>query len=86
MGSNQAQTKHRVLKIDRTEPKDLVIIDDKVSVKSFQQSKYSAIVDAYVIQYSTLGGKLYNHSAYPKCIVGDGSFIPPLLITRIYEL
>lgn len=31
VGSNQAQTKHRVLKIDRTEPKDLVIIDDKVT-------------------------------------------------------
>ncbi|XP_063079135.1 polyphosphoinositide phosphatase [Engraulis encrasicolus] len=29
VGSNQAQTCHRVLKIDRTEPKDLVIIDDK---------------------------------------------------------
>ncbi|XP_066532749.1 polyphosphoinositide phosphatase [Hoplias malabaricus] len=29
VGSNNAQTKHRVLKIDRTEPKDLVIIDDK---------------------------------------------------------
>ncbi|XP_078145954.1 polyphosphoinositide phosphatase [Centroberyx gerrardi] len=29
VGSNQAQTKHRVLKIDRTEPRDLVIIDDK---------------------------------------------------------
>lgn len=33
VGSNQAQTKHRVLKIDRTEPKDLVIIDDKVSAE-----------------------------------------------------
>lgn len=31
VGSNNAQTKHRVLKIDRTEPRDLVIIDDKVS-------------------------------------------------------
>ncbi|KAI4802362.1 hypothetical protein KUCAC02_020203 [Chaenocephalus aceratus] len=29
VGTNQAQTKHRVLKIDRTEPKDLVLIDDK---------------------------------------------------------
>ncbi|XP_066557315.1 polyphosphoinositide phosphatase isoform X2 [Amia ocellicauda] len=29
VGSNHAQSKHRVLKIDRTEPKDLVIIDDK---------------------------------------------------------
>uniref|UniRef100_A0A3Q2NN34 FIG4 phosphoinositide 5-phosphatase n=1 Tax=Fundulus heteroclitus TaxID=8078 RepID=A0A3Q2NN34_FUNHE len=29
VGSNHAETKHRVLKIDRTEPKDLVIIDDK---------------------------------------------------------
>lgn len=35
VGSNQAQTKHRVLKIDRTEPKDLVIIDDKVSTAEF---------------------------------------------------
>lgn len=32
VGTNQAQTKHRVLKIDRTEPKDLVIIDDKVNL------------------------------------------------------
>uniref|UniRef100_A0A1A8F584 FIG4 homolog, SAC1 lipid phosphatase domain containing n=1 Tax=Nothobranchius korthausae TaxID=1143690 RepID=A0A1A8F584_9TELE len=29
VGSNHAQTRHRVLKIDRTESKDLVIIDDK---------------------------------------------------------
>ncbi|XP_077367072.1 polyphosphoinositide phosphatase isoform X2 [Festucalex cinctus] len=29
VGSNRAQTKHRVLKIDRTEPKDLLIMDDK---------------------------------------------------------
>ncbi|XP_016393672.1 polyphosphoinositide phosphatase [Sinocyclocheilus rhinocerous] len=29
VGSNNAQTKHRVLKIDRTEPRDLVVIDDK---------------------------------------------------------
>uniref|UniRef100_A0A8I3NJG6 FIG4 phosphoinositide 5-phosphatase n=2 Tax=Canis lupus familiaris TaxID=9615 RepID=A0A8I3NJG6_CANLF len=29
VGSNHAETKYRVLKIDRTEPKDLVIIDDR---------------------------------------------------------
>ncbi|KAG8444675.1 hypothetical protein GDO86_009734 [Hymenochirus boettgeri] len=29
VGSNHAETRYRVLKIDRTEPKDLVIIDDK---------------------------------------------------------
>ncbi|KAJ1208829.1 hypothetical protein NDU88_004212 [Pleurodeles waltl] len=29
VGSNHAETKYRVLKIDRTEPKDLVVIDDK---------------------------------------------------------
>ncbi|XP_069830928.1 polyphosphoinositide phosphatase isoform X1 [Dendropsophus ebraccatus] len=29
VGSNHAETKYRVLKIDRTEPRDLVIIDDK---------------------------------------------------------
>ncbi|XP_039603847.1 polyphosphoinositide phosphatase isoform X1 [Polypterus senegalus] len=29
VGCNHAETKYRVLKIDRTEPKDLVIIDDK---------------------------------------------------------
>uniref|UniRef100_A0A4W3IY62 FIG4 phosphoinositide 5-phosphatase n=1 Tax=Callorhinchus milii TaxID=7868 RepID=A0A4W3IY62_CALMI len=28
VGSNHAETKYRVLKIDRTEPKDLVLIDD----------------------------------------------------------
>lgn len=32
VGNNQAETKYRVLKIDRTEPKDLVIIDDRVSM------------------------------------------------------
>lgn len=30
MGSNNTQTRFRVLKIDRTEPKDLEIYDDKV--------------------------------------------------------
>lgn len=35
VGSNPAETKYRVLKIDRTEPKDLVIIDDKVSASIF---------------------------------------------------
>lgn len=29
VGSNHAESKYRVLKIDRTEPKDLVVIDDK---------------------------------------------------------
>ncbi|XP_033619309.1 polyphosphoinositide phosphatase isoform X2 [Fukomys damarensis] len=29
VGNNHAETKYRVLKIDRTEPKDLVIIDDR---------------------------------------------------------
>ncbi|XP_045150542.1 polyphosphoinositide phosphatase [Echinops telfairi] len=29
VGSNHAETKHRVLKIDRTEPRDLVVIDDR---------------------------------------------------------
>ncbi|XP_061479575.1 polyphosphoinositide phosphatase isoform X2 [Rhineura floridana] len=29
VGSNHAETKYRVLKIDRTEPKDLVVIDDR---------------------------------------------------------
>ncbi|KAI1286771.1 Polyphosphoinositide phosphatase [Halotydeus destructor] len=29
IGSNNTQTKFRVLKIDRTEPKDLVVVDDK---------------------------------------------------------
>ena len=30
MASNNAQTRFRVLKIDRTEPTELVLIDDKV--------------------------------------------------------
>lgn len=39
VGTNQAQTKHRVLKIDRTEPKDLVIIDDKVNLDFLAELK-----------------------------------------------
>uniref|UniRef100_A0A671MWB7 SAC domain-containing protein n=1 Tax=Sinocyclocheilus anshuiensis TaxID=1608454 RepID=A0A671MWB7_9TELE len=39
VGSNNAQTKHRVLKIDRTEPRDLVIIDDKVSCSQSSQTR-----------------------------------------------
>ncbi|XP_042842904.1 polyphosphoinositide phosphatase isoform X7 [Panthera tigris] len=31
VGSNHAETKYHVLKIDRTEPKDLVIIDDRIA-------------------------------------------------------
>ena len=30
VGSNDSQTKFRVLKIDRTEPKELIISDDKI--------------------------------------------------------
>lgn len=37
VGTNQSETKHRVLKIDRTEPKDLVIIDDKASAEFPQE-------------------------------------------------
>ena len=30
MGSNNTETKFRVLKLDRTEPRELVISDDKI--------------------------------------------------------
>ena len=30
VGSNSTETRFRVLKVDRTEPKELVIVDDKV--------------------------------------------------------
>lgn len=46
MGSNEAHTKHRVLKIDRTEPKDLVIIDDKVCVRA---STRASTVQLYML-------------------------------------
>lgn len=36
VGSNHSETKYRVLKIDRTEPKDLVVIDDRVSTSQFE--------------------------------------------------
>ena len=32
VGANNTETKFRVLKIDRTEPRELVVVDDKVSV------------------------------------------------------
>ena len=33
VGSNNTETRFRVLKIDRTEPRDLIIVDDKVGGK-----------------------------------------------------
>lgn len=59
VGNNHAQTKHRVLKIDRTEPKDLVIIDDKVSPPNLVHCQCT--VYAYVIPCSVPKGKLFNH-------------------------
>lgn len=35
MGSNKIETRFRVLKIDRTEPHDLIIHDDKVQLLFF---------------------------------------------------
>lgn len=35
VGSNDAETRFRVLKIDRTEPKELVLSDDKVPRDSY---------------------------------------------------
>lgn len=45
VGSNNNQTKFRVLKIDRTEPYDLVIVDDNVEYteKEVHQLLQSAI-------------------------------------------
>lgn len=52
MGSNIAQTKHRVLKIDRTEPRDLVIIDDKVScLQSSETSQHEMMFDIRFISF-----------------------------------
>ncbi|XP_016306373.1 polyphosphoinositide phosphatase [Sinocyclocheilus anshuiensis] len=44
VGSNNAQTKHRVLKIDRTEPRDLVIIDDKLCFVRFLEGYYIVLI------------------------------------------
>lgn len=42
IGSNNSVSKFRVLKIDRTDPRDLVIIDDKVE---YTQSEIHQLID-----------------------------------------
>lgn len=42
IGSNNSVSKFRVLKIDRSEPRDLVIIDDKVE---YTQSEIHQLID-----------------------------------------
>lgn len=42
IGSNNTQTRFRVLKIDRTDPRELVIVDDKVE---YNQQEIHQLVD-----------------------------------------
>lgn len=45
VGSNNTETKFRVLKIDRMEARELIIIDDKVS--DFSSTDFSKILAAF---------------------------------------
>ena len=45
MGSNHAQTKFRIIKIDRTEPRDLLISDDKVIYDPIQIREVLNMID-----------------------------------------
>eukprot|EP00058_Branchiostoma_floridae_P018686 XP_002604175.1 hypothetical protein BRAFLDRAFT_278184 [Branchiostoma floridae] len=45
VGSNNRETKFRVLKIDRTEPKELVIIDDKVEYSQREVRELLSMLD-----------------------------------------
>uniref|UniRef100_A0A672H8R3 FIG4 phosphoinositide 5-phosphatase n=1 Tax=Salarias fasciatus TaxID=181472 RepID=A0A672H8R3_SALFA len=76
VGSNQAQTKHRVLKIDRTEPKDLVIIDDK---HVYSQQEVRELLSRLDLGNRTKIGQKGSSGlsrAVTACgIVGDGRFV-----------
>lgn len=68
VGSNNAQTKHRVLKIDRTESRDLVIIDDKVSLLMLIKQRSSRFLgkQALLTLSSYKGSFLQNRF---KCLI-----------------
>lgn len=66
IGSNNSVTKFRVLKIDRTDPRDLVIIDDKVE---YTQSEIHQLID----RIETLNkNQLKNNSAVAKTVSAFG--------------
>ena len=45
VGSNHAQTKFRIIKVDRTEPRDLLISDDKVIYDPIQIREVLNMID-----------------------------------------
>ena len=52
VGSNNMETKFRVLKIDRTEPRALKISDDKIVYSQKEVCFISNIVTQYFMRYS----------------------------------
>ncbi|EDO30299.1 predicted protein [Nematostella vectensis] len=58
VGSNNAQTRFRVLKIDRTEPRDLVMSDDKRSTHR-RRKVYSSVKSS--------PGRRGNNRIIPSC-------------------
>ena len=55
MGSNHAQTKFRIIKIDRTEPRELLLSDDKVIYDPGQIREVLNMIDVGKYQNYTLG-------------------------------
>lgn len=65
IGSNNTQTKFRQLKVDRTEPTELMVIDDKIE---YSPKEIKAVIDKIEGRSSNLSGKSptfgSNHGSY----------------------
>ena len=57
VGSNHAQTKFRIIKVDRTEPRDLLISDDKVIYDPIQIREVLNMIDVGKSIEKTHAGK-----------------------------
>lgn len=84
VGSNPEQTKFRVLKIDRTEPKELIIIDDKIIYNEKEIRDLLTMID--VGNRSKVGQKMgsgFNKAVSSYGIIGFVRFLEGLFISNI---
>lgn len=56
VGSNNTETRFRVLKIDRTEPRELFILDDKVEYTRDEIKSLLSMIDTENRQKSSYSG------------------------------
>lgn len=69
MGSNNTLTRFRVLKIDRMEPKELVVVDDK---REYTQDEIKDLVNMIDMGNRTRSGQRSNIGGVAKIVSAFG--------------